>query len=214
MADEASELGSENSGTGGFEFSFGATSGSDSGDNNGGSGSFDFGIDPAGSVGSAGGTGDGDDFTFDPERHVGPDKRNADGSYRRKRGRRAGSTNRQGPRKASSKTSVNVNAVETALVGIHMVLATALNTPEIALEKDESKPLATAVAEVAKHYDFPEVAEKTLAWVSLAMVAGPMYMAKAMLVRERTKANKARNVTDEAMGDSIVPFFKAPDRSA
>jgi hypothetical protein len=213
MADGTSELGSETSAIGSFEFSFGNDSGSGSGNDTATGDVGSFGVDPAGSLG----TDAGDDFTFDPERHIGLDRTNADGSYRRKR--KSGGGTRSSPkasRKATSKTSVNVNAVETALKGIHIGLAALTSIPEIALDADESKPLAIAVAEVAKHYDIPDVADKTLAWFSLAMVAGPMYMAKAMLARERMRGNKAHNVTETpiAADGEIVPFFKKPDRSA
>lgn len=146
---------------------------------------------------------------FDPERHSGLDKLNADGGYRLKRGRRATGASGKTSTRSARKTSVNVNAIETALVGIHMVAATMLRAPEIALEKDESEPLAKAVAEVAKHYDVPHVADVVLAWVSLGFIALPMYGAKAVLVKDRVKAEKAKNVTDTA--ENVMHFN--PNRS-
>ncbi len=192
MANGESDAGS--SGNLGFNFD---TNGSPDGRDNGSTVADVFGsVNPAsGSLGTDDGDASGD---FDPAIHIGRDKRNADGSYRRKRGRRAGSSNAKNPARRAGKASLaDVNTVEKALVGIHAIMAGVFSAPEFALEKDESKPLAESVSEVAKHYDIPEVADVTLAWVSLAMVAGPMYMAKYMLVRERIRAERATRINPE-----------------
>ena len=120
---------------------------------------------------------------FDPDVHVGRDKRNADGSYTRKRGRRAGSGG--GRVAAAKKNPSSVNTIETALVGIHLLLAAATKADELVLEPDESKPLAEAIAELTKHYDIPGLDAKAMAWVGLIMVAGKVYVPRAMLIKAR-----------------------------
>lgn len=66
-----------------------------------------------------------------------------------------------------------------------MMTAAFTQTPELALEADESKPLAEAVAELAKHYDIPGLDAKAMAWVGLVMVAGKIYVPRAILIKAR-----------------------------
>lgn len=147
-----------------------------------GSVGFDFGGDIGGSIG-------GDDF--DPSIHVGRDKRNANGSYTRKRGRKSGGYS--ATRSESKKNSHSVNAIESALVGIHAMVAAFTKTPEMVLESDESKPLAIAVADVAKHYDIPGVDAVVVAWVGLIMVAGKVYVPRYLLVKHRLDQEAKQN---------------------
>jgi len=179
----------------------------------GGGGSFDAldaalgAIDPGSLAGPVDGGASGDDSTFDPERHLGPDKLNADGSYRRKRAKRGtGGTARVG-RKTSGSRSPSVNAIENALVGIHSMLALATKTPELALEDDESKPLAQAVAEVAKHYDIPAISDVAIAWAGLIMVCGKTYGPRYVLVTQRLKEERAEK---KATAGQVIDFPFAP----
>lgn len=154
-----------------------------------GSVSLDFG---AGLASDAAGAGNGDVDAngehFDPDRHAGRDKRNADGSWTRKRGRRAGTGS--GSASGRAKAAPAVNTIEQSLIGIHALLAAMTKTPELALDSDESKPLAVAVSEVAKHYDIPGLDAKTVAWMGLIMVAGKIYVPRVMLVQQRLEREK------------------------
>lgn len=146
---------------------------------------FDFGADDSG---DDAGTGDVDSSgeRFDPERHVGRDQRKPDGTFKRKRGRRAGTGG--GSTGREKKTATSVSAIEQSLIGIHALLAAATRTPELVLEADESKPLAVAVAELAKHYDLPGLDAKTTAWVGLIMVCGQVYVPRAVMIKQRLDA--------------------------
>src|SRR4051794_27928384 len=92
-------------------------------------------IDPASLGGTAGGSGD----DFDPAIHVGRDKRNADGSYTRKRGRRgsggsgAGSGGRKS--KASGDLKDATEALSRTLLYLHVGIASATKAAEMALEQ-------------------------------------------------------------------------------
>lgn len=205
MADGTGDAGSENSGTTGFEFNFGDGSSSDSGSSNDGSELFGLGSgDAFGSVDPNAGR-DGDDF--DPAIHVGRDKRNADGSYRRKRGKR-GSGSNGGRAKSAKSSKTSVEGIERALVGIHGMIAAFVKAPELALEKDESKPYAEAVAEVAKHYDIPEVADVTMAWIGLAMVMGTIYGPRYILIQQRLRGERAKPVN--AKPEKVVNLDRTP----
>lgn len=160
-------------------------------------------IDPSGDVGGSLSDTSGDDFTYDPERHLGPDRTNADGSYRRKRRRGDGGTARVGRKSKTSKSAPSVNAIESALTGIHALAAVALKTPELALDESESRPLAEAVAEVSKHYDIPGLSDKAIAWVGLVIVAGKLYAPRYVLVSQRLKAESA-----ERRGPATVTHLK------
>lgn len=151
-----------------------------------GSVGLDFGGSDAGSS--------GDDF--DASIHVGRDKRNADGSYTKKRGRKSGSGGYTNSGHKPKTGSPSVNSIETSLIGIHAMMAAFTNTPELMLDADESKPLAQAVAEVAKHYDIPGLDAVVVAWVGLIMVCGKTYVPRAILINKRMK-EEARPKTNK-----------------
>lgn len=149
---------------------------------------LDFSFNADADAGTGTGDVDSNGEHFDPERHSGRDKRNADGSWTRKRGRRAGTGGASA--RQSKQAAPSVNVIEQSLVGIHALLAVSTKTPELALEPDESKPLAQAVAEVAKHYDIPGLDAKTVAWMGLIMVAGKIYVPRAVLISQRLEQER------------------------
>ena len=158
------------------------------GDGGGGS----FGGEPAGGNGG----GDfGDAFERNDDGSV---KRNRDGSPRRKRGRRAGSKTGQ----TSTKGYPDLTGLSSALLTGSAMLAAALSTPEIALDKDEADPWAKAMAEVGK-YHVKAIDPESLAWLNLAMITGGIAIPRMILIRQRRKAERAENITK---GGSKMPL--------
>lgn len=144
--------------------------------------------DPLGATdfltGSASGAGTGDDFTFDPDRHISRDKRNADGSYRRKRQRRGAGNSSASTGNRKAKNSASVDTLNGILTIIHTALAAATKTPELALEDEESRALATATANVLNEFDItPD--PKIQAIVGLIATAGMIYGPRVVLIRMR-----------------------------
>ncbi len=140
--------------------------------------------------GDSGGDSGGGRGDFDSTIHVSRDKRNADGSYTRKRGRRSGGGN--SPSRTSSKADLkaSVDSLANVLVIVHAGLAATLKTPEIALEPDESKALAHGVTNVLEQFDIrPD--PKVEAVVGLIIAASSIYGPKVYLYRERKKAERA-----------------------
>lgn len=138
--------------------------------------------------GNTGASGDGDDTIFDPERHLGLDRVNADGTYRRKRKRKGSAGNSSSPRKSSSRTeiSASVDTLSNVLMVFHMGLATMLKTPEIATTEAENRTLGTAVVNVLEAYDLkPDPKIATV--VGLIMACGQVYGPKTYFIRERLK---------------------------
>lgn len=144
-----------------------------------------------GSDGSPGGSGGGDDFTYDPERHAGPDKRNADGSYRKKRGRKPGGNSATTRSRSKADHQASLEGLTRILSIIHIGVATATKTPEMALEEEEAKTLAAATATVLQEFDIrPD--PKVEAIVGLITAAGMIYGPRAYLISERKKEEKKR----------------------
>lgn len=171
------------------------------GDNGGGASGP---INPASLTGgnpadSNGGGGTGDDDDFDPAIHAGRDKRNADGSYQRKRGRKTGS--KPGSNSAP-KGAVNLAGIETILLSMHHMLAAATSTPELMLDEKEGKAMADAIAEVSKHYPMT-IDPKTLAWINLASCATMIYGPRAYLIRQRKAQEKNAHKNS---GDNVSIF--------
>lgn len=78
-----------------------------------------------------------------------------------------------------------------------MMLAGMTKTPELALAQPECAELAKALDTVNGFYNV-EVAEKTVAWLNLAMVAGVIYGTRVVAIRERRKGDKAKPVNEPA----------------
>lgn len=140
------------------------------------------------SLGGGGGDNDsGGGGDFDASIHIGPDKRNADGSYRKKRGRKA---NGSGPSRSSGKKADNqasVEALTRILTIIHVGIAGVTKTPEMKLEDDEAESLAGATSNVLAEFDIrPD--PKIEAIVGLVTVSALIYGPRIYLITERKKA--------------------------
>ncbi len=66
------------------------------------------------------------------------------------------------------------------------MLAGMSKTPELMLTEDESKKMAKAAAEVAKHYNF-NATEKQMAWFNLTLCCGGIYGSKFFAYTSRVK---------------------------
>lgn len=146
----------------------------------------------------------GDDFDFDPERHIGRDKRNADGSYRRKRRPRGGGGAERKPREKRS----NVSRLEAQQATARMFLiisggiANFTKTPEYKFDEDDANTCGAAWNNWAEEFGVkpdPKI-EATIGLVTaLSFAIGPrIAMANARRADEK-KAKKSAtdpNVVD------------------
>lgn len=166
----------------GFTLDSGSTSSEPSGNDSGNGGAIDANFLSLGS----GDSGSGGNERFDASIHVSPDKRNADGSYRRKRGRKPGSGNRSS-RQADNSTSVE--ALSRILAIVHLGIASATKTPELSLDESEAESLAKATANVLEQFDIrPD--PKIEAVVGLVTTASVIYGSKYYMIRQRKKEEK------------------------
>lgn len=136
--------------------------------------------------GSGGSGGDAGSDVFDPELHISPDKRNADGSFRRKRQRRNAGTS--SPTRSGKKAdySASVDSLARMLGYLHMGVAAATKTPELVLTEDETKALSNATANVLSEFDI-RPSPKAEAIVGLVVTAGGIYGPRAYFIRERIR---------------------------
>lgn len=149
-------------------------------------------------TGDGGDTGavDANGTRFDPAIHSGPDKFNADGSYRKKRGRKSGSVDGGTARTSSgSKTSrktdhtASVESLSRVLLVLHLGIAGVTKTPELALEQEESEALATATARVLEEFDI-RPNPKAEAIIALGVTAGSIYGPRVYLIADRRKKER------------------------
>lgn len=151
----------------------------------------------AGGIGSGigGGSGGSGSDEFDPRIHVDPDKRNADGSYTRKRGRKTGSAGAgNNPQKKAADLKGSIDSLAKTLVVVHLGLANITNTPELVIDADESKLLANATANLLEQFDLkPD--PKIQALIGLVMAAGTVYGPRAFMIRQR-KLQEAKEKKD------------------
>lgn len=167
----------------------------------GGSATDDLGesiVDSGGTVDSApdflGGASDRGE-QFDPTIHAGPDKRNADGRYTRKRGRRG--NNSSSPRNSKAQNTSGIEALTRALAIVHLGLAAATKTPELALDDKEAETLAAATAHVLQEFDIrPD--PKVEACFALVVACGTVYGPKVYFIRERWKEEAKAKAAEDA----------------
>lgn len=105
----------------------------------------------------------------------------------KRRGRKPGSKN------SAKASALDISGVELLLYSTHNMLAALSKTPEIALSKEESNLLATAVVDVSKHYEFmSKVSAEAIAWTNLVQVAALIYGPRIVAFRaSRKKATPA-----------------------
>jgi len=138
----------------------------------------------SGGVGNdSGGTGSDE---FDASIHAGRDKRNADGSYRKKRGRKTGGNNSSSGTRTKAQNTASVEGLTRILAILHVGLAAATKTPELALDDSEVENLAKATATVLTEFDIrPD--PKVEAVIGLVTAAGLIYGPRVYLITERKR---------------------------
>lgn len=153
-----------------------------------------------GNDGTSGGDSGGDSGGFDPAIHVSRDSINADGSYRRKRGRKPGAGNSAstGSRKKADHTA-SIDALSNILVVLHTGIAGATKTPEIAIDKDDADTLAKATSNVLAEFNIaPD--PKVAAVIGLVIAAGSVYGPMAVSIRLRKQAEAKATQDQQYMG--------------
>ena len=158
------------------------------------------GIDPATLTGgSSGNDTTGDDYVRGDDGTI---LRNKDGSLKRKRGRKAGTSFGSKSRQAGNSENL-ASAIESlsSMIGfVHIGLASVSKCPELILDDSESKALAGATAKVMAEFDVtPD--PKITAIVGLLTTAGTIYTPRYLIIRERRIKEKA-----ERKGSNVVPI--------
>lgn len=148
---------------------------------------LNFGSGDAGNSGGSGGDVDSHGTRFDDTIHAGRDKLNADGSFRKRRGRKSGGSTNSGNSRA--KNHAGIEALTQALAIVHLGIASATKTPEFVLEDTEAETLAKAVSNVLIEFDI-QPDPKAQAIFGLVVAAGSVYGPRVYLIRERRKEER------------------------
>lgn len=90
---------------------------------------------------------------------------------------------------------IPLDVMSAILLTGHSMLAGITRVEELALEESEASELARALNTVNSFYRV-EVAEKTLAWINLAMVGGMIYGSRVVAIRARVAASRGRREPD------------------
>lgn len=161
-------------------------------------------IDPAALAGS-GPVGDGTDADNYARDAAGNVIRNADGSPRRKRGRKpgSGSSGSGGTAKAQKARNLNgsIDTLSKTLMILHSGIAAITKAPEFEIDKEESDLLANATANVLEQFDLkPDPRAEAI--VGLIVAASTIYGPRVYLMRQRKQT--ARNAIVDADNDTII----------
>ncbi len=154
-------------------------------------GAVDAGFLGGSTGGIDGGNSGGDSGEFDPTIHVGRDKRNADGSFTRKRGRKSGGGNATASGKKAN-NQAGIDALTETFLIVHAGIAALTSVPEIELERDDSERLSKATVNVLNEFDFVP-SPKVQAIVGLVTTAGMIYGSKYYIYRQRKIAERDEN---------------------
>ena len=100
------------------------------------------------------------------------------------------------PQRKRRRGTIDFSGVESLLLGIHLGLAHLLEIRELELEKEEAKALADALSAVARHYDLPDLPQKTVDWINLFIVMGSIYAPRIIAYKSKSHA---RVTTKEAV---------------
>lgn len=87
-------------------------------------------------------------------------------------------------------------------VGVHMMMAARLNTPELAISADEGVAFMAAAQNVLRHYSV-EATQKTLDWVAFGGIAGGMYLTRGVAISNRLSQEKSER---QAAGGQVLRF--------
>lgn len=115
---------------------------------------------------------------------------------RKKRGRPPGSGNGS-PRSAApgknQKVALDLSSITGLFVGLHVVIAEASKTPEIAINMQEGDHIMRAAQNVMRHYNVQST-QKTLDWISLVGACSMVYVPRIVTIAANKRAREAVNI--------------------
>jgi hypothetical protein len=82
-------------------------------------------------------------------------------------------------------SQVDIGGIEALLFSVHTMLASSTQVPELLLAPEEAHQIATALANVQRHYAI-EASAKAVDWANLMMVVGAVYGTRFVSYRLRT----------------------------
>lgn len=85
---------------------------------------------------------------------------------------------------------------------------------EAEIDKEEADKLAKGIANVARHYNVPGVAQKTKDWIMLMQTLGVIYVPRAIAFNIRRNAEKPRPVPVPAIAVGMSPARQATPSQA
>ncbi len=111
------------------------------------------------------------------------------------------------PKKARSKKSFDVDGVESLLLSIHLSLSALTGVRELAIDVSEAKALAGAAANVARHYDMPELPQKMIDWANLIIACAVVYGPRVVAIKARAPK---KVVPIKPENDKVAPHVIIP----
>lgn len=165
-------------------------------------------IEPDSIAGSGGTTSDSGTGNFDPAIHVGPDARNSDGSYTKRKGRKPGGSNKRnhsaGKTASAADLKFALEGLTKTLVIVHAGFAAVTDTPELEIDESEAEYLARSTANVMEQFDLkPD--PKTQAIIGLIVAAGTIYGPRIYMIKARQVAtSKERKANAQGVGVASV----------
>lgn len=141
----------------------------------------------------------------------------ADGTPAKKRGRKPGVGNGQRPSgksagKSPAQDRQSVDGLGKLLFSLHAMAAIKFQVPELAIDNNEGKLIASAIADVQAHYNW-DVSPDVQIWVNLVTAMGAVYGPRAVSIyvrKKQAKTVKRPEPTIVKKEGTVTPIFDIP----
>lgn len=107
--------------------------------------------------------------------------------------------------------SLSIGSFKDLLYSGHAMLHSITQASVFDIDEDDAAKLAQAISNVTRHYDVPQMAQKTVDWIMLMQSVGAVYGPRVMAMRlERSMRNAKPPAQSPHAPQNIVPSPRAP----
>lgn len=150
-----------------------------------------------------------DHTEYNPEFHLGPDRRTARGTFKQRKAPAGGSPDGKAS-SVRSEGAVTVSELEWLLRLAHTSVAGLVHAPEFELDGDDANNLAVPLHEIMLMNGI-KPPKGAMAYVKLLLALTAVYPPRFHAYRQRRRAEAASNVTHGFRPATVVPLAPAPN---
>lgn len=120
---------------------------------------------------------------------------------------------RRGATKTADAVSLDIGSFKDILFSTHAMLAALTSSPALELDEEEAAKLAKGISNVTRHYNVPQMAQKSVDWIMLMQTCGAVYGPRVMAWKlDRQMRNAKPAPQHKAAPQNISPAPTAPNQ--